>query len=106
MYSGKVDKEASEAEAVRAARLCCINALAQLKAAAGSLDAIQRIIRLDGFVASSPGYTNQPVVLNGASELLLELFGEIGKHARVAVGVAELPRGALVELTLWAEIKV
>jgi enamine deaminase RidA (YjgF/YER057c/UK114 family) len=104
MYSGKVDKEASEAEAVRAARLCCINALAQLKAAAGSLDEIRRIIRLDGFVASSPGYTNQPVVLNGASELLLEIFGEIGKHARVAVGVAELPRGALVELTLWAEV--
>jgi len=104
MYSGKVDREASEAEAVRAARLCCINALAQLKAAAGSLDKIKRIVRLDGYVASSPGYINQPLVLNGASELLLEVFGEIGKHARAAVGVAELPRGASVELTLWAEL--
>ena len=104
LYQGKIDSTVSEAEGARAARLCCINALAQLKAAVGSLDNIKRIVRLDGFVASSQGYTNQPAVLNGASQLLLELFGDAGRHARVAVGVAELPLGASVELTLWAEV--
>ena len=104
LYQGKIDSTVSEAEGARAARLCCINALAQLKAAVGSLDDIKRIVRLDGFVASSQGYTNQPAVLNGASQLLLELFGDAGRHARVAVGVAELPLGASVELTLWAEV--
>ena len=104
LYGGKVGLDVSDEEAVRAARLCCINALAQLKAAAGSLDAVRRIIRLDGFVASAPGYTKQPTVLNGASELLLQVFGDVGRHARTAVGVAELPLGASVELALWAEI--
>jgi enamine deaminase RidA (YjgF/YER057c/UK114 family) len=103
-YAGKVGAEVGESEAARAARLCCINALAQLRAAAGSLDSIKRIVRLDGFVASAPGFTKQPAVLNGASEFLLEVFGDVGRHARVAVGVAELPLGASVELTLWAEI--
>src|SRR5687767_7031476 len=68
LYQGKVDATVSEAEGARAARLCCINALAQLKAAAGSLDDVKRIVRLDGFVASSQGYTSQPAVLNGASQ--------------------------------------
>jgi enamine deaminase RidA (YjgF/YER057c/UK114 family) len=104
LYGGKVGTDVSEAEAKRAARLCCINALAQLKAAAGSLAAISRIVRLDGYVASADGFTNQPAVLNGASEFLLEVFGEAGRHARAAVGVAELPLGAAVELVLWAEV--
>jgi enamine deaminase RidA (YjgF/YER057c/UK114 family) len=75
-----------------------------LRAALGSLDLVRGIAQLSVFVASAPGFTNQPKVANGASDLLVEIFGEAGKHARAAVGVAELPLGVPVELTVIAEL--
>jgi enamine deaminase RidA (YjgF/YER057c/UK114 family) len=101
---GKVGAEVSAAEAAELARTCTLNALAAAAAAAGGLDAIGRIVKVVGFVASAPGFNGQPQVVNGASELLLEVFGEDGKHARSAVGVAELPLNAPVEVELIAEV--
>ncbi|MGH4023595.1 MAG: RidA family protein, partial [Pseudonocardiaceae bacterium] len=85
------------------ARTCALNALAAVDALVG-LDAVQRVVKVVGFVASAPGFNAQPAVLNGASELLGELFGEAGAHARSAVGVAELPLGAPVEVELIIEV--
>jgi enamine deaminase RidA (YjgF/YER057c/UK114 family) len=102
---GKVGAEVSAAEAAELARTCTLNALAAAAAAAGGLDAISRIVKVVGFVASAPGFNGQPQVVNGASELLLEVFGEDGRHARSAVGVAELPLNAPVEVELIAELR-
>lgn len=82
------------------ARICMLNALAAVKAAIGSLDRVTRVVKVTGFVASDPSFTGQPVVINGASELLNEIFGEVGQHARSAVGVAVLPIDAPVEVEL------
>jgi enamine deaminase RidA (YjgF/YER057c/UK114 family) len=82
----------------RAARLCAINIIAQAKAALGDLDRVKRIVRLGGFVASANGFTDQPKVVNGASDLMVEVFGDAGRHARAAVGVNTLPLGAAVEI--------
>jgi enamine deaminase RidA (YjgF/YER057c/UK114 family) len=94
----------TEEDGQNAARICLLNALAQVKALVGSLDHVARIVRLDGFVQSAPGFHNQPLVLNGASNLLLEVFGEAGRHTRTAVGVASLPLDAAVEIALWVEV--
>jgi enamine deaminase RidA (YjgF/YER057c/UK114 family) len=102
---GKVGAEVSQPEAAELARTCALNALAAAAGAAGGLDAIGRIVKVTGFVASAPGFSGQPQVVNGASELLLEVFGEDGKHARSAVGVAELPLNAPVEVELIAELR-
>jgi enamine deaminase RidA (YjgF/YER057c/UK114 family) len=102
---GKVGGEVSAADAVGLARTCALNALAAAAATAGGLDAIRRIVKVTGFVASAPGFGGQPQVINGASELLIEVFGEEGKHARSAVGVAELPLNAPVEVELIAEVR-
>lgn len=91
-------------QAAGEARQCAINALAQLRAAAGSLDKVARIVKLTVFVASAPGFHEQPKVANGASDLFVEVFGEAGRHARSAVGVAELPLGVCVEVDLIAEL--
>jgi enamine deaminase RidA (YjgF/YER057c/UK114 family) len=92
--------------AAQAARLCAINVLAQLKAACdGDLDRVVQIVKIVVFVASSPGFTNQPQVANGASNLLVEVFGELGRHARSAVGVAALPGYACVEVEAIAEFR-
>lgn len=85
------------------ARLCALNALAAVRAELGSLDRITRVVKLVGFVASDPAFTGQPGVVNGASELIGEVFGEAGKHARSAVGVAVLPLDAPVEVELVVE---
>jgi len=90
-------------QATAAARTCALNALAAVDALVG-LDSIKRVVKVVGFVASAPGFTGQPAVINGASELLGEIFGDAGVHARSAVGVAELPLGAPVELELIVEI--
>jgi enamine deaminase RidA (YjgF/YER057c/UK114 family) len=82
----------------RAARACAINLLAQLKAALGDLDKVTRVIRLGGFINSVPGFTDGPKVMNGASDLMVEVFGEKGRHARSTVGVAALPANAAVEV--------
>ncbi|WP_219815157.1 MULTISPECIES: RidA family protein [unclassified Rathayibacter] len=97
---GKVGAEVSPEQAKDLARTCALNALAAVADAIGSLDRVTRIVKLTGFVASAAGFTGQPGVINGASELLGDVFGEPGRHARSAVGVAELPLGAPVEVEL------
>ena len=92
------------AEASALARTCALNALAAAASVAGGLSAIRRIVKVTGFVASAPGFTQQAQVVNGASELLLEVFGEAGRHARSAVGMAVLPLDAPVEIELIAEV--
>jgi enamine deaminase RidA (YjgF/YER057c/UK114 family) len=92
-------------EANKAARTCTLNALAAIKGVIGDLDRIKQIVRVVGYVASVPTFTQQPAVVNGASELLLEIFGENGKHARSAVGMAVLPLNASVEIELTVEIE-
>lgn len=98
--TGKVGEGVSPEEAHEAARLCALNGLAAAAAEAGGLDGIDRIVKVTGFVASAAGFNGQPGVLNGASELLGEVFGEAGLHARSAVGVAELPLDAPVEVEI------
>ena len=103
-YTGKVPIEQSLEQAQAAARVCTINALAQLKAELGTLDRISKIIKVSGFVNSNPDFTDQPKVINAASNLLYDVFGEKGKHSRIAVGVASLPLGATVEIDMIVEI--
>ena len=90
--------------AKNAARICTLNALAAIKGVIGNLDRIKQIVRVVGYVASVPTFTQQPAVVNGASELLLEIFGENGKHARSAVGMSALPLNASVEIELTVEV--
>lgn len=103
--TGKVGAEVSAEDAKELAGLCALNALAAVKSQVGDLSKIVRIVKVVGFVASSPDFTGQPGVINGASELLAEVLGEAGKHARSAVGVAVLPRDAPVEVELIAEVR-
>jgi enamine deaminase RidA (YjgF/YER057c/UK114 family) len=102
---GKVGDEVSAADAAGLARTCALNALAAAASVAGGLAQIRRIVKVTGFVASAAGFSGQPQVINGASELFLEVFGEDGKHARSAVGVAELPLNTPVEVELIAEVR-
>ena len=103
LETGKVGAEVSPERAKELAARCALNALAAIDALVG-LDAVVRVVKVVGFVASAPGFTGQPVVINGASELFGEVFGEAGRHARSAVGVAELPLGAPVEVEVIVEI--
>jgi enamine deaminase RidA (YjgF/YER057c/UK114 family) len=102
--TGKVGAQVSVDEAAGLARTCALNALAAVASVADGLSAVTRIVKVTGFVASDPSFTGQPLVVNGASELLLEVFGEAGRHARSAVGVAVLPLDAPVEIELIAEV--
>lgn len=102
---GKVDREVSIEQAQEAARHCVLQALAWLDQQVGSLDGIERILKVTGFVASSPGFNQQPQVIDAGSELLIKVFGQGGRHARSAIGVAELPRNAPVEIELIAALK-
>jgi enamine deaminase RidA (YjgF/YER057c/UK114 family) len=102
-YTGKVGAEVTPEQGAELARICALNALAAIDALVG-LGRIGKIVKLTGFVASAPGFTGQPVVVNGASELFGQVLGELGRHARSAVGVAELPLGAPVEVEVIAEI--
>ncbi len=102
--TGKVGAEVTAEQAHDLARLCALNALAAAAEAAGGLSAITRIVKVVGFVASAPDFTGQPQVINGASDLLTEVFGDAGKHARSAVGVAVLPLDTPVEVELIAEV--
>lgn len=104
MFKGKVGHDIHEEEGFHAARMCALNALAQIKSCIGSLDRITRIVRVEGYVQSAPGFSKHPQVINGASELLVQAFGEAGKHTRIAVGSNELPLNAAVELVVWAEV--
>ncbi len=95
---GKVGAEVTPEDAKALARNCVLNGLAAAKSVIGSLDRITRVVKVVGFVASDPSFTGQPGVINGASELLVEIFGEIGQHSRSAVGVAVLPLDTPVEI--------
>ena len=103
-WVGKAGAEISLDEATAAAQTCALNALAAIHALVG-LDNVVRIVKVTGFVASAPGFTDQPLVINGASNLLGDVFGEAGVHARAAVGVAELPKGVPVEVEVIAEVR-
>jgi len=103
-YLGKVPKDISVEEAQKAAKLCIINALAQIKNEFGSLDKISKIIRVSGFVNSAPEFTEQPKVINAASDLIFEIFGMKGLHSRIAIGAASLPLNSCVEIDMIAEI--
>lgn len=100
---GKVGAEVSPEDAAAAARVCALNAIAAINSLVG-VDNIKRVVKVVGFVASAPGFTGQPAVINGASGVIGEIFGDAGKHARSAVGVAELPLGAPVEVELIVEV--
>jgi enamine deaminase RidA (YjgF/YER057c/UK114 family) len=102
--AGKVGGEVTIDEANDGARRSALQALSALQAALGTLDHVRGIVKLDVFVASAPGFTDQPKVANGASDLLVEVFGDQGRHARAAVGVAELPLGAAVEVALLVQL--
>jgi len=102
--TGKVGAEVDPEQAKELARTCALNALAAVKAEVGALSAVRRIVKVVGFVASAPDFTGQPAVVNGASELLGEVFGDAGRHARSAVGVAVLPLDAPVEVELVVEV--
>jgi len=104
-YKGKVGGNLSEEEGIAAARVCAINCLAVAKKLLGDLEKIERIVKLTVFVNCVDGYANEPKIANGASELLVELFGENGKHTRSAVGVSGLPLDSAVEIEMIALIK-
>ena len=104
LHTGAVGGVVSQAEAVDCARQCALNALAAIKAEVGELAAVKQIVKVVVFVASTPDFTNQPMVANGVSELLGEVFGDAGRHARSAVGVAVLPLHAPVEVELLVEV--
>jgi enamine deaminase RidA (YjgF/YER057c/UK114 family) len=103
-FSGKLGRDLTVEQGMEAARLALLNALAIAKQELGSLDRITRVVKVVGYVASADGFVQQPQVLNGASDLLVAIFGEAGRHARVAVGAAELPRGAPVEIEVILSI--
>jgi enamine deaminase RidA (YjgF/YER057c/UK114 family) len=104
VYTGKVPKDVSLADAADGAAIAVMNGLAAAAQVAGGLDSITRVVRVCVYVNSSPGFSEQPKVANGASDLLVKIFGEAGRHARSAVGVAELPLNASVEVELVVEV--
>jgi enamine deaminase RidA (YjgF/YER057c/UK114 family) len=103
-YTGKVGDQVTAEQGAELARVCALNALAAIDSLVG-LGRIVKIVKVTGFVASAPGFTGQPAVVNGASELFGTVLGELGRHARSAVGVAELPLGAPVEVEVIAEVR-
>ncbi|HCP15419.1 MAG TPA: hypothetical protein DIT32_06630 [Peptococcaceae bacterium] len=104
-YAGHVGAEISPEDAYEAAKVCCLNCLAIVKDLAGDLDNVEKIVKVAGFVQSAAGFNGQPKVVNGASELLGQLFGDKGVHARSAVGVNELPINAACEVELIVKVK-
>jgi enamine deaminase RidA (YjgF/YER057c/UK114 family) len=102
---GLLGQDIDVEQAYQAARICTLNALAAIKGVVKDLDQVVQVVRVVGYVASVSTFTQQPAIVNGASELLLEIFGEVGKHARSAVGVASLPLNASVEIELTVEVK-
>ncbi len=103
-HIGKLGADTSVEDGQAAARLCALNVVSQAKAALGDLDRVARVVKLVGFVNSTPDFTDQPAVINGASDLMVEVFGDKGRHARSAVGVAALPLGVAVEVEAILEI--
>ena len=103
--TGKAGGEVDLEQAREAARLCILQGLACLTQALGSLDRVEKILKVTGFVASTPGFNQQPKVIDAASELLVQVFGEAGRHARSAIGVGELPRNACVEIEMIVALR-
>ena len=99
-FAGKLGRELTVPQGMEAAKVAVLNALAIAKQELGSLDRITRVVKVVGHVASAEGFTDQPQVLNGASDLLVAIFGDAGRHARVAIGAAELPRRAALEIEM------
>ncbi|TKS57892.1 MAG: endoribonuclease [Nitrospira sp.] len=104
ILTGKLGQALSIDQGMEAAKVAVLNALAIIRSEVGSLDRVKHIVKMVGHIASAPGFTDQPQVLNGASDLLVAIFGEAGRHARVAVGAAELPRQAPVEIELIVQV--
>jgi len=104
ILTGKLGQGITIEQGMEAAKVAALNALAIVRSEVGSLDKVKRIVKMVGHIASAPGFTDQPQVLNGASDLLVQIFGEAGKHARVAVGAAELPREAPLEIELIVQV--
>ena len=105
IHIGKVGTEKTLKEGYEAARICALNCLAAVKALVGSLDKVEEIVQVRGFVNSAPDFGQQPKVINGASELLEQIFGEKGKHTRCALGTSSLPRNITVELEMIVKVK-
>lgn len=104
VMTGKLGENLNVEQGMEAARVAVLNGLSIIRSVAGSLDHVKQIVKMVGYIASAPGFTDQPQVLNGASDLLVSLFGDAGRHARVAVGAAELPRQAPVEIELIVQV--
>jgi enamine deaminase RidA (YjgF/YER057c/UK114 family) len=105
VYAGKLGKDLTVEQGYEAARLTLLNALAMVRQELGTLDRVTRFVRLTGHVASAEGFTQQPAVINGASDLLVRIFGEAGRHARLALGAAELPLNMAIELELILQVR-
>ncbi|NLY54652.1 MAG: RidA family protein [Firmicutes bacterium] len=104
LVKGILGRDLTTAEGYEAARLCALNCLGAVKSLVGSLDRVQRIVKVTGFVAATPDFTEHPQVINGASELMQQIFGDKGMHARAAVGMASLPLGVAVEVEMIVEV--
>ena len=103
-FIGKLGREFKIEDGQKSARLCALNVIAQVRAAIGDLDKVKRCVRVGGFVNGTPDFTDQPQVINGASDVIVQIFGDAGKHARAAVGVASLPRGVATEVEAVFEV--
>jgi enamine deaminase RidA (YjgF/YER057c/UK114 family) len=104
-FTGKLGRELTEEQGYQAAQICVVNCLACVKSVVGDLDKVEQVVKLLGFVASVDGFTRQPWVMNGASELLIKLFGERGKHARSAIGTNQLPQDIPVEVEIVVQVR-
>ncbi len=105
VFAGKLGRDLTVEQGYEAARLTLLNALAMVRQELGTLDRVVRIVRLTGHVASAEGFIQQPAVINGASDLLVQIFGEAGRHARLALGAAELPLNMCIELALILQVR-
>jgi enamine deaminase RidA (YjgF/YER057c/UK114 family) len=105
MFTGKLGRELTEEQGYKAAQICVVNCLACVKSVIGDLDKVEQVVKLLGFVASVDGFTRQPWVMNGASELLIKLFGDRGKHARSAIGTNQLPMDIPVEVEIVVRVR-
>ena len=104
-YRGKVGSEVSMDDAIMAARLCGLNILAQIKTALGDLNRVEQMIKLSGFVNSSSDFTDHPIVINGASDLMVDVFGELGRHTRVTIGASSLPLNSTTEVDALLRVR-
>lgn len=106
LWPGRLGEHVTTEEGYEAARVAGLNAIAQLSAAAnGDLNRVRRIVRLEGYVHCAPGFRDHPQVLDGASDLMLAVFGEAGRHVRIALGIPDMPLNACVQISVWAELE-